>query len=63
MAKASAKKSTTDDTIIGGFIQRDTPPGAKPFPDLHTDTEWLKEQKKKKSAAKKKATKAKAKKK
>ena len=58
-----AKKNMTNDTIIGGFIQRDTPPGAKPFPDLHTDTEWLKEQKKKKAAAKKKTTKPKPKKK
>lgn len=62
MAKTSAKRFMATDTIIGGFIQRDTPPGAKPFPDLRTDTEWLKEQKKKKSAARKKAT-AKAKKK
>lgn len=50
----SARKTTKDDTIIGGFIQRDTPPGAKPFPDLRMDTEWLKAQKKKKAAAKKK---------
>lgn len=24
------------------FRPLDTPPGAKPFADLHTDTEWLK---------------------
>ena len=40
----------------------DTPPGAKPFADLHTDTAWLKAQKKKTSTSKKKAP-AKAKKK
>lgn len=57
------KKNMTNDTIIGGFIQRDTPPGAKPFANLHTDTEWLKEQKKKKAAARKKTAKAKPKKK
>lgn len=54
MAKASAKKSkSADDTIVGGWIQRDTPDSPYLFPNLHME----------KPAAKKKPVKTKPKKK
>lgn len=58
-----AKSKREIDAAEQKFRPLDTPPGAKPFADLHTDTAWLKAQKKKASAAKKKTTKAKSKKK
>lgn len=41
----------------------DTPPGAKPFADLHTDTEYLKQRAKRRKAAQRKTAQAKTKKK
>ena len=37
------------------FRPLDTPPGANPFADLHTDTEWLKKHSPKRPAARRPA--------
>lgn len=73
--KASTKKGKTktdytklkDPAAIAAAEQKyrplDTPPGAKPFADLHTDTEYLKQRAKRRREARRKMAQAKTKKK
>ena len=73
--KASTKRGKTktdytklkDPAAIAAAEQKyrplDTPPGAKPFADLHTDTEYLKQRTKRRKTAQRKTAQAKTKKK